>query len=72
MMMSSLYYQTKNLDSAIIYYEKAVKYFPENENLKLTLGKLYSENNNYDKAIKIFDSSGSKIGVNETINGFDS
>ena len=28
MMMAGMYYQEKNLDSAIIYYEKAVEYFP--------------------------------------------
>ena len=39
-MLAGLYYQEKNIDSAIIYYEKAVKYFPEKENLKLTLGNL--------------------------------
>src|SRR5674536_166734 len=32
-MLAGFYYQEKNLDSAIIYYEKAVKYFPEKENL---------------------------------------
>ena len=28
-MLAGLYYQEKNIDSAIIFYEKAVKYFPE-------------------------------------------
>jgi tetratricopeptide (TPR) repeat protein len=45
-MLAGLYYQEKNLDSAIIYYENAVKEFPEKLNLKLTLGNLYSENKN--------------------------
>jgi len=66
MMMSSLYYQSMNLDSAIIYYEKAVNYFPENEKLQVTLGKLYSENSNYEKAVKLFNSLDDKLGVNET------
>lgn len=66
MMLGGIYYQEKNLDSAIIYYEKAVEYFPEKENLQLTLGNLYSENNNYDKAREIFDSFDSRYGVNET------
>jgi len=65
-MLAGLYYQEKNLDSAIIYYEKAVKYFPEKENLQLTLGNLYSENKNYEEANSIFDSLDKKYGVNET------
>jgi tetratricopeptide (TPR) repeat protein len=60
-----LYYQEKNLDSAIFYYEEAVKDFPDEENFKLTLGNLYSENKNYDKAISIFNSFDSKYGINE-------
>jgi predicted Zn-dependent protease len=64
-MLAGLYYQEKNVDSAIIYYEKAVKYFPEEENLKITLGNLYSENKNYDKASLLFDSIDNKYGVNE-------
>ncbi len=66
MMLSGMYYQDKNLDSAIIYYEKAVKYFPENENLKLTLGNLYSENRNFNQANTIFDSFDNKYGINES------
>jgi tetratricopeptide (TPR) repeat protein len=65
-MLAGLYYQEKNLDSAIIYYEKTIKLFPEKENLQLTLGNLYSENKNYDKANSIFDSFDKKYGVNET------
>src|SRR5450759_510105 len=65
-MLAGLYYQEKNIDSAIIYYEKAAKYFPEKENLQLTLGNLYSENKNYDKASSIFESFDKKYGVNET------
>ena len=64
-LLAGLYYQEKNLDSAIIYYEKAVKYFPEKENLQLTLGNLQSENKNFDKANSIFDSLDKKYGVNE-------
>jgi predicted Zn-dependent protease len=64
-MLAGLYYQEKNLDSAIIYYEKAVNYFPEKENLQLTLGNLYSEDNKFEKANSIFDSFDKKYGVNE-------
>src|SRR5664280_1895914 len=65
-MLAGLYYQEKNLDSAIIYYEKAVKEFPDKLNLQLTLGNLYSENKNYEKAGLIFDSFDNKYGINET------
>jgi tetratricopeptide (TPR) repeat protein len=64
-MLAGLYYQEKNIDSAIIYYEKAVKYFPEKENLLLTLGNLYTENKSYEKANSIFDSFDIKYGINE-------
>lgn len=63
--LGGLYYQEKNIDSAIIYYEKAVKFYPEKENLILTLGNLYSESKKYEKAALIFDSFDSKYGVNE-------
>lgn len=66
MMLSGIYYQEKNLDSTIIYYEKAVKFYPEKENLQLTLGNLYTETKNFDKAKTIFDSIDSKYGINET------
>jgi tetratricopeptide (TPR) repeat protein len=64
-MIAGVYYQEKNIDSAIIYYEKAVNYFPEKENLQLALGNLYSENRDFDKANSIFDSFDNKYGVNE-------
>ncbi len=63
--LSGMYYQDKKLDSAIIYYEKAMKYFPDNETIQLTLGNLYIENKNYDKANTIFDSFDKKYGINE-------
>jgi tetratricopeptide (TPR) repeat protein len=67
MMMASIYYQEKNIDSAIIYYEKAVNLFPEKNNLELTLGNLYSENGNFEKANSIYNSIENKVGVNETV-----
>jgi len=65
MMLGGIYYQEKNIDSALIYYERAVKYNPDNDNLQLTLGNLYSENKNYDKAAALFDSFDQKYGINE-------
>jgi predicted Zn-dependent protease len=64
-MLAGLYYQEKNIDSSIIFYEKAVKFFPEKENLQLTLGNLYSENKNFNKANSIFETFDNKYGVNE-------
>jgi Tfp pilus assembly protein PilF len=66
MMMASVSYQEKKLDSVIYYYETALKHYPEKENLQVTLGKLYTENRNYDKANQIFESLDKKYGVNET------
>lgn len=66
MLVSQLYYQSKNLDSAILWNEKAGKIFPDNENIQLALGNLYIENKNYSKANSIFDSFDRKYGVNET------
>jgi len=66
MMIAGIYYQEKNLDSAIIYYEKAVKYYPDRENLQLALGNLYSEDKKFDKAKEIFDSFDAKYGINES------
>jgi tetratricopeptide (TPR) repeat protein len=66
MMLSGLYYQERNLDSAIIYYEHAVRKYPEKEDLMITLGNLYSENKKYDKAGEIFKRLDEKYGLNET------
>lgn len=65
-MLAEIYYHEKNLDSAIIYYEKAVKIFPDRENVKLTLGNLYSENADFKKANEIYNSLDNKYGINET------
>ncbi len=42
-LVANVYYQEKNLDSAILYYEKIVKNFPEKEDIKLNLANVYSE-----------------------------
>jgi tetratricopeptide (TPR) repeat protein len=64
-MLAGAYYQTGRIDSTIILYEKAVSYHPDKEDLQMTLGRLYSENRNFDKAQGIFDSFDSKYGINE-------
>ena len=64
-MIAGLYYQEKNMDSSIIYYERAVKLFPEKEDLQLTLGNLYSQGKKYEEADAIFEEFDKKYGVNE-------
>ncbi|HKK43154.1 MAG TPA: tetratricopeptide repeat protein [Bacteroidales bacterium] len=64
-MLASIYYQQKDIDSAIIYYQKAVKLFPERKNLELSLGNLYTEDSKYQKAYDIFNGFDTKYGVNE-------
>jgi len=48
MMLAGTYYNEKNLDSAILFYDKAVGYFPEKEGLQVTLANLYSEDRKFD------------------------
>jgi tetratricopeptide (TPR) repeat protein len=67
MMLAGIYYQEKQLDSAILFYEKAISYYPEKEKLQLTLGNLYSENKQYDKANSMFLYLEQSVGSNETI-----
>jgi Tfp pilus assembly protein PilF len=64
MMLANIYYQEKKADSAIIYYERAVKYFPEKEDLQLALGNIYSENKEYIKAKNVFEYLEKKYGIN--------
>ena len=64
MMLAGFYYQEKSLDSAIFCYESAIKYFPDKEDILMTLGNLYSENRNFESAKLIFDSFDKKYGVN--------
>ena len=66
MMLAGANYQDNNIDSAIVYYEKAVEYFPEKENLQLILGNLYSEQRSFEKANKIFNYLDEKYGINES------
>ena len=66
MMLAGTYYQQKNLDSAIIFYDKAVKCFPEKEGLEVTLANLYSENNKFEKAAQIYERLDEQYGINES------
>lgn len=64
-MIAGTYYQINNLDSAVYFYEQAVKKYPEREELLMTLGNLYSENKKYEKAGEIFGKLDEKYGINE-------
>ncbi|MBN2633098.1 MAG: tetratricopeptide repeat protein [Bacteroidales bacterium] len=64
MMLAGTYYQEKNLDSAIVFYEKAVNKFPGKEELKITLANLYSESNKFENAAAIFQEMDDRYGVN--------
>ncbi|MCU0454939.1 MAG: tetratricopeptide repeat protein [Bacteroidales bacterium] len=65
MMLAGTYYQEKMLDSAIYFYEKAVKDYPEREGLKITLANLYSEDRKFEKAAGIFNELDKRYGINE-------
>ena len=65
LMLAGIYYQENSLDSTIICYEKAVKYFPDKEDLQISLGNLYTEGNKYVQAKAIFEKFDLKYGANE-------
>lgn len=54
MLLANIYYQTGDIDSAIMIYEGAEKVFPENKEIKFSLGNFYFEAEQYEKAIKVF------------------
>jgi tetratricopeptide (TPR) repeat protein len=64
--VANIYYQEKDLDSAILFYEKAVKYFPEKEDIRLNLAGVYSEKGNNEKAEVIYSYLEEKYGINES------
>jgi tetratricopeptide (TPR) repeat protein len=65
-LVANMYYQDKKVDSSIYYYEKAVTYYPEKEDLKMNLAKIYSENKEYKKAAEVYSYLENKYGFNET------
>jgi predicted Zn-dependent protease len=64
-LLASLYYQEKSIDSAIIFYEKAVKFFPEKDNIKIDLANIYTEKGQYEKAAEILKYFEKKYGASE-------
>lgn len=67
MLVANIYYQEKVIDSAIMFYERAVRYFPEKDYVKLNLANIYSETGQYGKAAGIFNFFEKKYGLNESI-----
>jgi len=65
LMLSGIYYQEQNLDSAIVYYERIIKSDPRSFNNLLTLGNLYSEDKRYEEAKEVYDSFERRYGVSE-------
>jgi tetratricopeptide (TPR) repeat protein len=66
MLLASIYNQQNNLDSAIICYERAVRAYPEKEELQVSLAKMYSQNRNFEKARNLLGKLDEKYGVNES------
>ena len=66
MMLSGIYYQVGEIDSAIYIYEKASRIFEERQNVKIALANLYIGNKDYDKAIMIYKDLEIKYGINES------
>jgi len=63
-MLAGTYYELKNTDSASIFYEKAVKKFPDRDDIKITLANIYSEKSEFLKALDLFKILDNKYGIN--------
>jgi len=64
-MLSGIYYQTGNIDSAIVINEKAIVDFPNKQNIFLSLAGLYNEKGNFSGSIDIYRQLENKYGLNE-------
>ena len=65
MMMSGIYYEQGNIDSAILVYTKAVDYYPQKQSLQLALANLYNEKKDFKKAMEIHKQLEETYGINE-------
>jgi predicted Zn-dependent protease len=66
-MLGDIYLQEKKLDSAALYYDKAVLAFPENDQLKMTAGSIYSEKGDFGKAADIYSGLERKYGTGNNV-----
>jgi predicted Zn-dependent protease len=67
MLIANVYYEQEAIDSAILFYEKAALFFPEKENIRLNLARIYSEKREFKKADEIYKYFESKYRVSENI-----
>jgi Tfp pilus assembly protein PilF len=65
MMLSGIYYQQGNIDSAIVTYKKAAEYFPQKQNIQMALANLYLEKHDFKSALEIYKLLESRYGINE-------
>jgi tetratricopeptide (TPR) repeat protein len=65
LLLASIYYQQKNIDSAIVCYERTVKVYPEREDLQISLANLYTEDKKFERSRSILNHFDEKYGVNE-------
>jgi tetratricopeptide (TPR) repeat protein len=66
-LLAGIYYQEKNLDSAVMFYEKIVKFYPERDGIRLTLGNIYAEKGDTKKADENYSFLESKYGISEEV-----
>ena len=64
-LLAGIYYQENKIDSAIYVYEKTVEFSPNSDESLLILANLYSENGDYENAVKAHQQFHQKYGVNE-------
>jgi predicted Zn-dependent protease len=65
--LGGIYYQEKDLDSAMVFFEKASKFHESNYDIKLTLVNIYTEKGEFNKANKILTDFENRFGQNENI-----
>ncbi|TFH33499.1 MAG: tetratricopeptide repeat protein [Bacteroidia bacterium] len=65
--LASIYFSTKNIDSAVVVLERIVKVDPGDEEILFTLAGLYLENGNPARAEELFRWFNERYGANEQI-----
>lgn len=62
-MLANIYYNQKNNDSALVYFQKAIREYPEKDFLKVTEAAIYSEKSEFNKAGEIYEELEKKYGI---------
>ncbi|MFN8241975.1 MAG: tetratricopeptide repeat protein [Bacteroidales bacterium] len=65
--IAGIYYSEKVLDSAVLFYEKALKLKPDEDNLKFNLANLYSEIGDFSKSGQLIRFLEDKYGKSESL-----